>query len=187
MAWVKKFCKVFGIVLAAVLSVPLALYCLWLGTIVFCCMTFGSGAYLRNMETEISVDGRTEKIAVYKARGKPYLLVGPYLFSRNHYDFFFVGRNEVIRTATSEGGSCWVRFFFFLFILDDLSGSDSVRMPYWDDLENDPNASVSSENGRRTFSFRIRHPERQVIFSIPEKLFTRDMENADNFTKRTHR
>ena len=129
------------------------------------------------------VNGNMETVSVYKAGNKPYLLIGPYHFDRDNHDFFFVSKTEVIRTSTTQGGSCWVRFFGLLFIFDDLSHWDCVRLPYWDDLENDKNSSVKSENGKRVFRFRMKHPDRSVEFAIPEKLFTPDMDTAYNFTK----
>ena len=181
--FVKEVLKISGFTALSLAFVPLMLYLLGVGCIALFCMIFGSGCYVRQMEAEMLVNGNMETVSVYKADNKPYLLLGPYRFARDNHDFFFVNKTEVIRTSTTQGGSCWVRFWGFLFIFDDLSHWDCVRLPYWDDLEGDKNSSVKSEKGKRVFRFRMKHPDRSVEFAIPEKFFTPDMDTAYNFTK----
>ena len=179
----KEVLKISGFTALSLAIVPLMLYLLGVGCIALFCMIFGSGCYVRQMETKMLVNGNAETVSVYKAGNKPYLLLGPYRFARDNHDFFFVSKTEVIRTSTIQGGSCWVRFLGLLFIFDDLSHWDCVRLPYWDDLEGDKNSSVKSEKGKRVFRFRMRDPDWSVEFAIPERFFTPDMDKAYNFTK----
>ena len=179
----KEVLKISGLTVLSIIFVPLMVYLLCVGCIAVFCMTVGSGCHIRQMETQMLVNGEKENVSIYKAVNKPYLLIGPYRFDRDNHDFFFVSRTEVIRTSTTQGGSCWVRFLGLLFIFDDLSHWDCVRLPYWDDLENDKNSSVKSENGKRVFRFMIKNPDRAVEFAVPEKLFTPDMDTAYNFIK----
>ena len=57
-----KILKTAGITLLAVFSVPLALYFLWLGIIVFVSTMFG-GIYIKNMQTDFLVNGKKENIS----------------------------------------------------------------------------------------------------------------------------
>ena len=48
-----------------------------------------------------------QEVHIYKAGDKPFLLVGPYTFSQDCRDFFFVNKKQVIRTATDKGGGAF--------------------------------------------------------------------------------
>ena len=129
---------------------------------------------------------KTETLAIYKAHGKPYLIVGPCVFhetdqyGRHEWeDFFFVNPKEVIRTSTDKGGDTWVSLPWLLFILDDLTIRDRVRLPYWDELEQN-GSSVRYDEATASYVFRLRinEPEQSVSFAIPKKLFTPDLIEA---------
>ena len=51
-----------------------------------------------------------QKVYIYKAGNKPFLLIGPYTFSPDCRDFFFVNKKQVIRTATDKGGEAFFQF-----------------------------------------------------------------------------
>ena len=139
--------------------------------------------YRKAGETVMTTEGgKTETLAIYKAKNKPFLIVGPCLFhgGEDYEDFFFVNRDRVIRTATDKGGDIWVRLPRLLFILDDMSDrNDRVRLPFWDELEH-KGASVRYDEATASYvySLRINQPEQSVSFAVPEKLFTGDMPEA---------
>ena len=149
-----------------------------LGNYVF---SFAFGCwYPRVGKTECTLGARTETLAIYKAYGKPFLLVGPCRFSDDdpeYVDFFFVNKNQVVRTAIDKGGDSWFRMYDMLFILDDMTVWDRVRLPYWDDLENDPGSSVTLDAARGVYvyEFRIRNRTVPVSFAIPARFYTSDM------------
>ena len=84
----KEVLKISGFTALSLAIVPLMLYLLGVGCIALFCMIFGSGYYVRQMETKMLVNGNAETVSVYKADNKPYLLLGPYRFARNNHDFF---------------------------------------------------------------------------------------------------
>ena len=94
-------------------------------------------------------------------------------------DFFFVNAEEVIRTGTDKGGDEWVRLPWLLFILDDLTIEDRLRIPYWDDLKHEK-ASVRYDEATASYvySLWINHPEEPVSFAIPAKLLAPDLLDA---------
>ena len=70
---------------------------------------FGS-VYRKAGETVMTTEGgKSETLAVYKAKNKPFLIVGPCLFhgDKDYEDFFFVNRDQVMRMATDKGGDMW--------------------------------------------------------------------------------
>lgn len=69
-----------------------------------------------------------QKVHIYKADNKPFLLVGPYTFSPDYRDFFFVNKKQLIRTATDKGGGAFFQLALWLFVIDDMSGSDQHRV-----------------------------------------------------------
>ena len=144
---------------------------------------FWGSIYLKAGETVMTTEGgKTETLAIYKAKNKPFLIVGPCLFhgGEDYEDFFFVDRDRVIRTATDKGGDMWCRAFGLLFMLDDMSDrNDRVRLPFWDELEH-KGASVRYDEATHShvYSLRINQPEQSVSFAVPEKLFTEDMPEA---------
>ena len=139
-------------------------------------------------ETVMTTEGgKPETLAIHKAHGKPFLIVGPCLFHEggDHEDFFFVNRDQVIRTATDKGGDVWFRIFGLLFMLDDMSdGNDRIRLPFWDDLKH-KGASVRYDEATASYvySLRINEPEQSVSFAIPARFFTPDLLNAPNDTR----
>ena len=173
------------VLLITALQMLLALSLLFrpLGDVVFS-ITLGS-MYRKVGETALTIGGKTENAAIYKAAGKPFLLIGPYRFDEDYYDFFFVNQNQVIRTVTDKGGDAWFRFGWLLFMFDDMTSQDRVRMPYWDDLECDENSSVRYDDATasRVYSFKIRNATVPVTFAIPEKFLTQDMLDAPNDTR----
>ena len=172
---IKRAAMVFG---AAVLLLFASIAYPPLGNYVF---SFAFGCwYPRVGKTECTLGARTETLAIYKAYGKPFLLVGPCRFSDDdpeYVDFFFVNRDQVIRTAIDKGGDAWFRMYDMLFILDDMTVWDRVRLPYWDDLENDPGSSVTLDAARGVYvyHFRIRNRTVPVSFAIPARFYTSDM------------
>lgn len=162
------------------------LFCTPNGHVVLAIVFFGN-TYRKAGETVMTTDGvKTETLAIYKAHGKPYLIVGPCVFhetdqyGRHEWeDFFFVNPREVIRTSTDKGGDAWFRLPWLLFMLDDLTVRDRVRLPYWDDLEHE-GSSVRYDEAAASYVYRlwINHPREQVIFAIPAKFFTKDLLEA---------
>jgi len=148
---------------------------------------FGS-VYRKAVETVMTTeDSKFETLAVYKAKNKPFLIVGPCVFhedQKNWEDFFFVNRDQVIRTNVNQGGDIWFRFPGLLVIDDDLTSTDCVRTPSWDDLEHQ-GASVRYDKATASYvySLRINRPEQSVSFAIPARLFTPDLLNAPNDTR----
>ena len=155
------------------------------GTLLF--STLLGNIYRKVGETVMTTDGRkTETLAIYKAYGKPYLIVGPCVFhetnryGRNEWtDFFFVNPREVIRTSIDKGGDAWVRLPWLLFMVDDLTIEDRLRLPYWDDLEH-KGSSVRYDEATASYVYRlwINHPKEPVTFAIPSKFFTQDLLDA---------
>lgn len=175
-----------GIILMALFGVALAIDPI--GNIVFS-ITFGS-CYHKRGEISVQIGEKTETLSIYTKKDKPFLLLGPYHFGNDYYDYFFVNREQVIRTATDKGGDAWVRLGNCLFILDDLSSADRfLRAPYWDDLQDDDQATVKYDGlaGIWRYSFRINDLTLPVSFSLPAELLSEAMCTAPNVTKETYR
>ena len=180
----KKFLYVLRVTVLSVILVPLALYVLWLALIIVPCLLFGGGAYWRSGEKALyRIGGRMRCLDIYKAPDKPFLLVGPCRFSKDETDFFFVNKRQVVRTATDKGGSWWVCVLNRLFILDDLTGWDPLRLPYWDELRS-RGSSVTDACGRRIYAFPGGSPGETAVLAVPLALLTPDMDTADNCTLR---
>lgn len=148
--------------------------------------------YRKVGETVMTANGKTETLAIYKAEKKPFLIVGPCSFHdydekykiRDCWeDFFFVNPKEVIRTCVDKGGDTWVRLPWLLFISDDMTSRDRVRMPYWDDLKHEQ-ASVRYDEATASYvySLWINSPEEPVSFAIPAKFFAPDLRDAPDDT-----
>ncbi len=123
-------------------------------------------------------------MSIYKAKGKALLILGPYRFYEEEYDFFFVAKDCVIRTATDKGGDAWLRFGKRLFLFDDMTEEDRVRLPYWDDIGNDPAPFIRTLSGgaKYIYSFKLNSADSApVSFEIPAKFYTTDMPAAAPF------
>ena len=128
-------------------------------------------------EEQLAVKAEKQNVHVYEAKNKPFLLIGPYTFSPGDRDFFFVNKKQVIRTATDKGGGAFCRLGPWLFVIDDMSGSEQnrVRAPYWDELKN-KNASVEKKGNRYVYTLFLEDVKNHVTFAVPEKLFAPDMD-----------
>lgn len=152
------------------------------GDVVFS-ICFG-GRYRKVDNIALKVNDVETTLSLYKARGKPFLILGPCLFAEDYYDFFFVDKEQVIRTAIDKGGDAWVRIGSLLFMLDDMTRpEDRLRSPYWDDIASDPDSSIvfDLEKEMYIYSFRIDRKTVPTTFTIPAKFFTSDMPNAKDF------
>jgi len=112
-----------------------------------------------------------QEVRIYKACNKPFLLVGPYTFSPDCRDFFFVNKKQVIRTATDKGGGAFFQFASWLFVIDDMSGTyqNRVRAPWWDELKN-KNASAVQKNDQYIYTLFLEDEKKCVTFSIPANM-----------------
>ena len=166
-----------GFSVAALLMEPL-------GDVVFS-IVFGS-CYRREGGISVRIGEKEEQLSVYGKKGKPFLLIGPCRFGNEDSDFFFVNREQVIRTATDKGGDAWVRVGNYLFILDDLSSNMRLlRAPYWDDLKCDEESTVTCDGTAKVYrySFRINNLTLPVSFSLPAEFLHDDMRFAPNVTR----
>lgn len=118
-----------------------------------------------------------QEVHIYQASKKPYVLVGPYTFFPGYRDFFFVNKNQVIRTATDKGGGEFFQLGTWLFVIDDMSGSDynRVRTSWWDELQ-DKASSVEKKNGQYVYTIYLKDAEKSVTFAVPEKILDRCLE-----------
>ena len=126
-------------------------------------------------------------LAIYIAKNKPFLLVGPCLFHGNEEeceDFFFVNKTQVIRSSSDKGGDIWYCIFNRLYILDDFSDCECLRAPFWDDIKCSQNSSVCYDGMMDSFifSFGINVDSTPTKLTIPAKYFTPDMIDAPNRT-----
>ena len=154
-----------------------------IGNVVFS-ICFGN-IYKKAAKTDVHIGNRTENMAVYKAKRKPFLLIGPVMFEDDEKDFFFVNKTQVIRTSADKSGEAWVRIFNLLFIMDDLTDYwRQIRAPLWDDVKSDPEGSISYDRNTQKYCYRfhIYSSKTLVRFEIPAVLFSKDMENAPNIT-----
>lgn len=125
-------------------------------------------------------EGEQITVPVYKAKGRPFLLVGPHRFYEDE-DFLFVSPDLVVATATDKGGDSWNRIGCFLLMLDDMTSKDRLRIPYWDLLKDrSPDVGVTSVNGTREYRVIV-DGGRNLTFCIPEGLFTPDMPPAEPY------
>ena len=147
----------------------------------FFSLCFGS-CYMCEGKAVLYYNGRETVLPVYKAAGKPFLLVGPYRFG-DYEDFFFINKTQVVTTAVDKGGDAWFQIGKSLFVLDDLNHWDALRMP-WKDFMSDPAArsdyDMSTHN--RTYLFKLDRSSPAVRLEITEKLFSDDMVDAYNVT-----
>ena len=166
-----------GFSVAALLIEPL-------GDIVFS-IVFGS-CYRGEGEISVRIGEKEEQLSVYRKKGKPFLLIGPGHFGNEDSDFFFVNREQVIRTATDKGGDAWVRVGNYLFIPDDLSNTMRLlRAPYWDDLKCDEESTVTCDGTAKVYrySFRINNLTLPVSFSLPAEFLDDEMRSTSNVTR----
>ena len=186
----KKFLKIAlialtltGFLALALLAAAVALPSV--GNVVFS-FFFGS-SYRKVGEATFEAKGYPRTLAIYKARNKPFLIIGPCLFheGEDYKDFFFVNRTQVIRTATDKGGDMWGRTFNRLHIMDDLSDCEVLRAPLWDELKYE-GSSVRYDDATDSYvySFRIENDTAPATLTIPAKFFTPDMDNAPNRTQK---
>ena len=121
----------------------------------------------------------TGQQCIYKASNKPFLLVGPYTFSPDCRDFFFVNKKQLIRTATDKGGGAFFQFASWLFVIDDMSGTyqNRVRAPWWDELKN-KNASAVQKRDQYIYTLFLEDEKKYVTFSIPANMLNCLVEGA---------
>ena len=172
-----------GLIVAGGILFSLALVSEPIGNVVFS-ICFGN-IYKKAAKTDVHIGNRTENMAVYKAKKKPFLLIGPVMFEDDEKDFFFVNKTQVIRSSTEKSGEAWVRIFNLLFIMDDLTDYwRQIRAPLWDDVKSDPEGSISYDRNTQKYCYRfhIYSSKTLVRFEIPAVLFSKDMENAPNIT-----
>ena len=147
----------------------------------FFSLCFGS-CYMCEGKAVLYYNGRETVLPVYKAAGKPFLLVGPYRFG-DYEDFFFINKTQVVTTAVDKGGDAWFRIGKYLFVLDDLNHWDVLRMP-WRDYMSTPAAKseydTSSKN--RIYIFPLDPSNSTARLEINGKFFTDDMLDAYNVT-----
>jgi len=171
------------ITIAGVMLFSLALVTEPVGDVVFS-ISFGN-QYWKAGDIKVHIGMHTESMAVYKAKNKPFLLIGPVMFKEDGKDFFFVNKTQVIRSSTEKSGEAWVRIFNLLFIMDDLTDYwRQIRAPLWDDVKSDPEGSISYDRNTQKYCYRfhIYSSKTLVRFEIPAVLFSKDMENAPNIT-----
>lgn len=123
---------------------------------------------------------KSQEVHIYKAGNKPFILVGPYTFSPGCQDFFFVNKNQVIRTATDKGGGAFFQLGAWLFVIDDMSGSyqKRVRAPWWDELKH-KDASVVKKNDHYIYTLFLEDVKKTVTFAIPEKILNSDLDPGE--------
>ena len=134
-----------------------------------CCLLFGN-VYCKKYDADIQINGKKEKISVYHAPGKKFLLVGPHKFEKDYFDFFFINKNQVLRSGIDKGGDAWLRIGQYLFILDDLSSGERLRSPIWDDLQCDKESSIVHDNNKFIFCFKLSDTGENIKISIDDKL-----------------
>ena len=181
----KKAVKIFVLVITIIFLTAILLF----GTAfvfkpfgnVFFSFCFGS-RYVCNGEAVLFCDGRKTVLPVYKAAGKPFLLVGPYCFG-DYEDFFFVNKKQLVTTAVDKGGDAWFQIGKYLFVLDDLSHWDVLRMP-WHDFMVDPasRSDYDPSTHNRVYLFKFGKIHAVARLELAEKLFTGDMVDSCNAT-----
>ena len=153
------------------------------GNVVF---SIAAGSVYRKVgEAAFDAKGYPRNLAVYKARHKPFLIVGPCLFHEGgeYEDFFFVNKKQVVRTATDKGGDMWCRTFGRLHIMDDLSDCEILRAPLWDELKYEGSfVRYDDATDSYVYSFRVDNDTFPATLTVPAKFFTPDMIDAPNRT-----
>ena len=125
----KKFLRIPGLA-AAILAAPVLAYGVLYAAvhgIPFVYMLFFGKHYLYAGDAVMIRGGRISRLAVYRARGKPFLSVGPVPFRdaavcAERRDFFFVSPEKIVCGLDDKGGDAWYRLGPLLMLLDDLSG-----------------------------------------------------------------
>ena len=97
-------------------------------------------------------------------------MVGPYQFEKDYFDFFFINKNQVLRSGIDKGGDAWIRIGKYLFILDDLSGGERLRSPIWNDLQCDKESSIVHNNNKFIFCFKLNDTGENIKIIIDDKL-----------------
>lgn len=135
----------------------------------------------------LTVDGEKESLPVYKAHNKPFILLGPYLFDQDTYDFFFVSCDQVAGGAVDKGGDAWTRIGKKLFMADDLSGDQIMfRAPIWDWMHDENSTlefNAESESYIYSFDCYINEKHQRISLAVPQKFFTQDMLEAYNYPR----
>jgi len=135
----------------------------------------------------LTVDGEEESLPVYKAHNKPFILLGPYQFGNDTYDFFFVSCDQVAGGAVDKGGDAWTRIGKKLFMADDLSGDQIMcRAPIWDWMHDENSTlefNAESESYIYSFDCYINEKHRRISLAVPQKFFTQDMLEAYNYPR----
>ena len=180
----KTICFTLKILVCAVpLLFVLAFSCPPWGNFLF---SFVAGSVYRKVgEAAFDAKGYPRSLAVYKAECKPFLIVGPCLFheGEDYEDFFFVNRDQVVRTATDKGGDMWGRAFGRLYIMDDLSDCEILRAPWWYELKQEGSSvRYDDATGSYVYSFTIDSHVVPAKLTIPANFFTPDMLDAPNRT-----
>ena len=178
----KKIFRAAAMLLCAFLLLFVSVFlCRPWGNFVFG-LIYGS-VYRKVGEASFEAKGYPRKLAVYKAKHKPFLIVGPCLFheGEKYEDFFFVNKTQVVRTATDKGGDMWGRTFGRLHIMDDLSDCEALRAPCWSDLKNG-GSSIRYDDATDSYvySLTIETNTLPATLTIPAKFLTPDMDNAPN-------
>ena len=176
----KRFFLAVGIVLLLAVSIPaLSLVFPPAGAVVELAVEVVEGnIYYKAGNVTLQYEGEQIPVPVYKAKGRPFLLIGPHRFYEPDEDFLFVSPDLVVASATDKGGGSWNRIGSFLLVLDDMTSKDRLRIPYWDLLKDrSPDANVTSIKGAREYRVIV-DDGRKLTFRIPESLFTPDMPSA---------
>ncbi|MBQ7207310.1 MAG: hypothetical protein IJS01_05880 [Lentisphaeria bacterium] len=125
----KNFLRVAAMVLT-ITAAPAVVYAMLYAAvngIPFAYMLFCGNHYLYAGDAVMIRGGRISRLAVYRARGKPFLPVGPVPFrdASGHAvrrDFFFVSPRKIVYGLDDKGGDAWYRLGPLLMLADDLSG-----------------------------------------------------------------
>ena len=184
----KRYLKIVGAAASLLIFFESALFAAAvtfepIGNVVF---SIAAGSVYREVgEAAFDAKGYPRSLAVYKAECKPFLIVGPCLFheGEDYEDFFFVNRDQVVRTATDKGGDMWGRAFGRLYIMDDLSDCEILRAPWWYELKQEGSSvRYDDATGSYVYSFTIDSHVVPAKLTIPANFFTPDMLDAPNRT-----
>ena len=185
----KHFILALGIVLLLAVSIPaLSLVFPPAGAVVELAVEVVEGnIYYKAGNVTLQYEGEQIPVPVYKAKGRPFLLIGPHRFYEPDEDFLFVSPDLVVASATDKGGDSWNRIGGFLLMLDDMTCRDRLRIPYWNLLKDrSPDVGVTSVNGTREYRVIV-DDGRKLTFRIPESLFTPDMPSAAPYLELSRR
>jgi len=125
----KKILRISALVLT-IAAAPVLAYvalCAAVHAPPFVYLLFFGNHYLYADDAVMIRDGRVSRLAVYRAKGKPFLPVGPVPFRdavlrAERRDFFFVSPEKIVYGLDDKGGDAWYRFGPLLTLADDLSG-----------------------------------------------------------------